>query len=280
MSEGSVLRRKQLFSFTLTELFLLILFILLLLLWYITKKAEEARNDLILFQEKTGFSQAKELPENWTRLAPALKEANNKLEEFEKKTGFNNPSDLPNLSDDIVKTIDHLKKDIESLEEKLEENRGRIKILTQGQGIPPCWIKGWPDNPQTNKKGYDKKEFIFTAKLRNNGIILEKDIPNTSDYNNQYKILPIDKIKFNKILNKEEFTIQTNEIFLLSEKDLGESNSNLTLKRQCRHYIRVFDETSSNQKEIYKSLLKTIENQFYIYEYDDTYIEYKNNKNG
>ena len=281
MSDSSELRRKQLFSFTITELFLLILFILLLLLWFVNQKVEELEKDITIFQEKTGFSEPSELPDNWTRLAPALREAREDLEKFREKTGFDDPENLPLISENIKDTIETMQGKIDDreveisiLKEEILEKGQQIKTLVAGQGIPPCWIKGWPDNPQVNDKGYDKKEFLFTAILRDNGIFLEKDIPDSKDYSKQYAALPVTQINLNNILSNEEFDTQTKQIFLDSEMNLGETNSNLTLQRQCRHYIRVFDETSADQKNKYKEMLKTIENHFYIYKYQDPYTDY------
>ena len=62
-----------------------------------------------------------------------------------------------------------------------------------------------------------------------------------------------------------------------SDKIIDENNPNITLARECRHWVRVFDETAVDNKILYKNLRKAVTNHFRIYEWkDDTYIDYKN----
>ena len=148
-------RRGQVFSFTLTELILLILFILLLLLWLITDKKNEELNK---WNEVTGTSTPEEYkmlypnfpdkttaPDIQDRLKAAnkelikLKEENNELKEmlekFAEKTGKENPEDLPLNTKSVIA--------------KAEKGLGRN---------PPCWPKGWPDNPD-----YENADRIFNV---------------------------------------------------------------------------------------------------------------------
>ena len=140
-------RRGQIFSFTLTELILLILFILLLLLWFVTDKKNKIIND---WTEVTGTNAPQEFkdlypnfPDKTTEpdLRDQLIVANKKIEEledivskFKDKTGKDDPSEIPKS----------VKKMIADAEEGLGRN-------------PPCWPKGWP----AKDLDYEKSDRIF-----------------------------------------------------------------------------------------------------------------------
>jgi len=262
-------RRGQVFSFTLTELILLILFILLLLLWLITDKKDKQIDKWI---EVTGTKTPKiykDLYPNFpdTTTAPDLQDqlivANKKILELEEiinkfteKTGKNNPEDLPN--------------DPKSKIAKDEKGLGRN---------PPCWPKGWPTKPD-----YEKADRIF------NILFLGTDqiaiIPSYKEvYIDQYKLLPINKNILStdddyrndklKIISSGQFIKNFKSLLEVSKKETHINDNNLTLKRDCRHEVNVFDMLNDNKTEYKRLLHGTVENIFtyYIFQ-DDTYFEY------
>ena len=135
-------RRGQIFSFTLTELILLILFILLLLLWFVTDKKNKIIND---WTEVTGTNAPQEFkdlypnfPDKTTKpdLQDRLNVANKIIEEFKDKTGKDDPSEIP--------------KSVKEMIADAEEGLGRN---------PPCWPKGWP----AKNLDYEKSDRIFNV---------------------------------------------------------------------------------------------------------------------
>lgn len=273
-------RRGQVFSFTLTELILLILFILLLLLWVITDKKNEELNK---WSKVTGT----ETPEEYEMLYPnfpdktttpdvidRLKAANKELallkdenkelkemiEKFAEKTGKENPQDLPLNTKSLIAKA---------------EGMGRN---------PPCWPKGWPTNPD-----YEKADRIF------NIVFLGTDklavIPDFKDiYKDQYKLLPIDtnilssyedyKNNTMKTISSKEFIESFNRLLIVSKKEMDNKHSNLTLRRDCRHEVRVFDELDDNKSEYKRLLHNTVEYIFTYYIFQDDNIDeyYRKNK--
>jgi cell division septum initiation protein DivIVA len=273
-------RRGQVFSFTLTELILLILFILLLLLWFITDKKNEELNK---WSKVTGT----ETPEEYEMLYPnfpdktttpdvidRLKAANKELallkdenkelkemiEKFAEKTGKENPQDLPLNTKSLIAKA---------------EGMGRN---------PPCWPKGWPTNPD-----YEKADRIF------NIVFLGTDklavIPDFKDiYKDQYKLLPIDtnilssyedyKNNTMKTISSKEFIESFNRLLIVSKKEMDNKHSNLTLRRDCRHEVRVFDELDDNKSEYKRLLHNTVEYIFTYYIFQDDNIDeyYRKNK--
>ena len=62
-----------------------------------------------------------------------------------------------------------------------------------------------------------------------------------------------------------------------SKKAISIEHNNLTLKRDCRHEVNVFDSRDSRtiDKEEYKRLNnRIVESIFTTYEYDDSYSHY------
>ena len=269
-------RRGQVFSFTLTELILLILFILLLLLWFITDKKNEELNK---WTEVTGTNTPEEykmlypnFPDKTTSpdLLDRLKLANKELiklkemlEKFAEKTGKENPEDLPLNTKSVIA--------------KAEKGLGRN---------PPCWPKGWPDNPD-----YENADRIFNVLfLGVDQIAIIPDYPEI--YKDQYKLLPINKsilssnndFKNNtlKIISSGAFIKNFDRLLQVSKKEMDIKHSNLTLRRDCRHEVRLFIENESiSRKEYIRLKEETVEYVFDTFrfrddKYNDYLLKYKN----
>jgi hypothetical protein len=269
-------RRGQVFSFTLTELILLILFILLLLLWFITDKKDK---ELAKWSEVTGtetpelykvlypnFPDKTTSPDLKDRLIAANKE-NQKLKDeikelkeivnkFAEKTGKNNPEELPlNTKAAIAKA----------------EGLGRN---------PPCWPKGWPKSLD-----YERADRIF------NVLFLGRDqmavIAGYKEvYKDQYKLLPINKsilstnddYKNNtlNIISSNQFIRSFEPLLEDSKKAIDINHNNLTLRRDCRHEVRIFIENENiTRKEYIRLKEETVENIFTTFRFrEDKYLDY------
>ena len=270
-------RRGQVFSFTLTELILLILFILLLLLWVITDKKNEELNK---WSKVTGT----ETPEEYEMLYPnfpdktttpevidRLKAANKELallkdenkelkemlEKFAEKTGKENPEDLPLNTKSVIA--------------KAEKGLGRN---------PPCWPKGWPQNPD-----YENADRIFNVLfLGVDRIAVIPDYPVI--YKDQYGLLPVNKnilssntdFKNNtlKIISSREFIKNFDRLLQVSKKEMDIKHKNLSLRRDCRHEVRLFIENESiSRKEYIRLKEETVEYVFDTFRFrDDKYVDY------
>jgi len=269
-------RRAQVFSFTLTELILLILFILLLLLWFITDKKDQelAKKDqeLAKWSEVTGTNTPEEYkslypnfpdkttdPDLQDRLIAANKEIKD-LEDivsaFQDKTGKDDPSEIPK----------NAKKMIADAEEGLGRN-------------PPCWPKGWFED----KPNYEKADRIF------NVLFLEKDqlaiIPGyASGYKEQYNLLRFNKnilstesdYKNNtlNIINSNQFIEAFEPLLQDSKKAISIEHNNLTLRRDCRHEVNVFDSPTIDKEEYKRLNDRIVESIFTTYGYNDSYSYY------
>jgi hypothetical protein len=262
---------------------LLILFILLLLLWLITNKKND---ELTKWTEVTGTSTPEEYkmlypnfpdktttPDIQDRLKAAnkelikLKEENKELKEmlekFAAKTGKENPEDLPLNTKSVIA--------------KAEKGLGRN---------PPCWPKGWPDSPD-----YENADRIFNVLFL--GVDQIAIIPDyTEIYKDQYKLLPINKsilssnndFKNNtlKRISSGSFIKNFDRLLQVSKKEMDIKHNNLTLRRDCRHEVRLFIENESiSRKEYIRLKEETVEYVFDTFrfrddKYNDYLLKYKN----
>tara|TARA_B110000003_G_scaffold121858_1_gene124289 strand:- start:1148 stop:1699 length:552 start_codon:yes stop_codon:yes gene_type:complete len=182
------------------------------------------------------------------------------IKKFAEKTGKENPQDLPLNTKSLIAKA---------------EGMGRN---------PPCWPKGWPTNPD-----YEKADRIF------NIVFLGTDklavIPDFKDiYKDQYKLLPIDtnilssyedyKNNTMNTISSKEFIDSFNRLLTVSKKEMDNKHSNLTLRRDCRHEVRVFDELDDNKSEYKRLLHNTVEYIFTYYIFQDDNIDeyYRKNK--
>ena len=265
------LRRGQVFSFTLTELILLILFILLLLLWFITDKKDE---EIAKWSNVTGTNTPEEYeslypnfpdktttPDLQDRLITAnkeierLKQENEKLREivsqFKDKTGKDDPSEIPKAES--------------------EEGLGRL---------PPCWPKGWTITKDPNYKRADR---IF------NVLFISADklavIPGyASGYEEQYNLLRFNKnvlstesdFKNNtlNIINSNQFVEAFEPLLQDSKKAISIEHNNLTLRRDCRHEVNIFDSPTIDKEEYKRLNDRIVESIFTTYGYNDPYSYY------
>lgn len=298
------LRRRQLFNFTLTELILLILFILLLFFWFknaqFEEKLEERENeieqcekDLFLCKKKseeldTCSQQVENLEKNLREanikisqleakikelldgLSESEKEKNDKIEKLiEENTLLREENKkLEDLVKKLNETNNSVSKDLEVCENKVRE------MTIRGIGLPACWPQNWIEGMPIEEYKDNKSEPIFTIRLTEKGIIVEKDFPSTT-FGKQFKLLTTNQIIFNTDLNPSDFRIYMRELLDQSNRVTNVLDKNITLRKECRHRVRVFDETNDQNKKLYKQLLSVVEDYFYIYKWKESYGEYQ-----
>ena len=270
-------RRGQVFSFTLTELILLILFILLLLLWFISDKKDKELNE---WTKATGASTPKvfrdlypNFPDKTTTpdLADQLIAAKKKIRE---------------LTDEIVQLkiqVDALKGTVSKFQAKTGKNNPLDIAETVDEGLgrnPPCWPKNWPNNPD-----YEKSDRIFNILMIDKNYLAVIPDYNKQIYSEQYKMLRLDQSIFStnedfknntlKLISKEKFILKFQPLLEDSKKSIDLEHNNLTLRRDCRHEVRLFLENEAiNTREYINLKQKTVEYIFTNYPFDIKYIDY------
>ncbi len=139
--------------------------------------------------------------------------------------------------------------------------------------MPACWPQNWIEAMPIEEYEDDKWEAIFTIRLTEKGIIVEKDFP-SKIFGKQFEFLTTNQIIFNTALDSSDFKISMRGLLDQSNQVTNVLDKNITLRRECRHRVRVFDETNDQNKPLYKQLLSIVEDYFYIYEWKESYGEY------
>jgi hypothetical protein len=156
-----------------------------------------------------------------------------------------------------------------------------IADAEEGLGrLPPCWPKGWTITKDPNYKRADR---IF------NVLFISADklavIPGyASGYEEQYNLLRFNKnvlstesdFKNNtlNIINSNQFVEAFEPLLQDSKKAINIEHNNLTLRRDCRHEVNVFDSPTIDKKEYKRLNDRIIESIFTTYGYNDPYSYY------
>ena len=151
-------------------------------------------------------------------------------------------------TDKIMSYFENLQKNLHEQERDIANLRGQNKNLldrlgSSGKGTekPPCWA--------TESGG---PEYIFDIQLTSAGLII-KDNALPHRIEDQTK-LPLSGISFMRTLPPNEFRSRTKDI-------LNWSNTH-----ECRFFVRVYDNTGSSEKNVYKRMLRTAGEHFYYFE--------------
>jgi hypothetical protein len=144
-------------------------------------------------------------------------------------------------SPDLTKTI----KDLVDSQGRLQ---GQVANLTHrcgggGTEMPPCWV-----TPSGEIEFFADVE-LASARSGGTIVIHDDDVPG---HEGEKKVLFRD-LKFDQPSSESDFLDETQDLY-----DFGERQ-----KPQCRFFVRVIDHTGPQDKEIFKSLLQTVEEHFY-----------------
>lgn len=149
---------------------------------------------------------------------------------------------------------------IERLEREKSTMQGQLsymqKKLDNGKGTekPACWA---------NKDG--RPEYIYSVAMASDGLTLHKiEAP---DRDKDYAELPVSSVIFEKKIGLNDFRIETNPLYQWSNE------------HNCRFFVKVFDLTAGNEKEIYKKHLRIVGEHFYYYEPVDEKYQYQISSN-
>lgn len=150
---------------------------------------------------------------------------------------------------DAVRELEILAKQAIGDKAKLAD---QLKYFVRRAGLsnelPPCWINASSSQP----------EYIFDIVLGSSGITIYERAP---DYRKpEMAKLPLEKAVYGKPLGIKDFQGAYRPLYDWSD---GE---------KCRFFVRAFDRTPEQEKELYKNLLRTTEGFFYKYLISDRSI--------
>lgn len=127
----------------------------------------------------------------------------------------------------------------ERLKGQLANIQQKLERLGKGTEMPACWA-----DPKTGKV-----EYIFRVDLTSSGLIVhDLKLPHRAE---EQALLPLNVIEFDQELSKGKFSAQTEPLTQWS-KNHG-----------CRFFVIARDRTEAQEKDVYKSMLRTLEDHFY-----------------
>lgn len=136
--------------------------------------------------------------------------------------------------------VDNVGEDPEAELERLNARIAELKSKLGGTGTdhPSCW--------------YDEDStvaYLFDVALTDEGFLLQP--AHAPDHHEKRESLPLEDVAIGKNINPNQFLIQTRPVFQWS------------VDKGCRFFVRAFDLTAPEQKELYKTRMRTLESRFY-----------------
>ncbi|MCE2557570.1 MAG: hypothetical protein J4F98_02850, partial [Acidobacteria bacterium] len=132
------------------------------------------------------------------------------------------------------------------LAEQLDRARERIERLEVqatargggGADHPSCW--------------YDRDgtvAYLFDVALVARGFVV--DLARAPQHEAERALLPLDLVRTGRVITQAQFLRQTRSVYEWS------------VERSCRFFVRAFDLTATDQKDIYKRRMRALESRFY-----------------
>lgn len=120
---------------------------------------------------------------------------------------------------------------------QIEKLKAELAKYASSEIPPPCYQKVYEG----------RTPYVYDMRIRNEGIVIVNTVPDRlrPRFNNDFPVQP----PLDKVLSAAEFKLATNSFI-----SYGRANA-------CKFYVKVYDD-SLNNKEKFKSLLKTVESNF------------------
>ncbi len=124
----------------------------------------------------------------------------------------------------------------------LADAKERIADTEVGDGRGTDHSSCWTDNDNT-------VAYLFDVALVDGGYILQP--AGARQHEHKRASLPLSRVRTGRLLSSTEFREQTRELLEWS------------VANECRFFVRAFDLTAADQKEVYKDRMRTLESRFY-----------------
>jgi hypothetical protein len=140
------------------------------------------------------------------------------------------------------KSWSHVAMDNKTLTEQTKYWKARWEqdVGNGKKGVTPCWA--------TN----GVVDFIYDVALTDDGMkIRHNQVPQWAE---DYDRLPIQGIRIGELISQNEFISSTRALFDYSNRK----------DKDCRFFVRLYDETSVNAKLLYQQRRRAVEGHFFI----------------
>ena len=180
-------------------------------------------------------------------LPTAVKQVTEKLEQLRStvaSSGFSS-GQLSSFADQM----NEKNRALGSCRGSLANMQQRFAEIGRGTENPACWA---------DSSGH--VQYIFDVALTSSGVIVRKNYIQGREQDESK--LPVQRIEFEKEISTATFTDETAELY-----EFGQAKKILNVP--CRFFVRVYDKTKAEEKEIYKSHLDAVEGHFYKFKVKD-----------
>ena len=238
---GRTFPRGLVLGLTMAEIAILIIFVLLLALAALlareADRRQAAERELVRFEQIAALFEAEALPEDPVALGAVLRE---------RVDDHRDADNWRELVREIETTPDVLREMADAMSAAARagispaEVRDAIESRHVGGGsdYPSCW--------------YDRDgtvAYLFDVALVGRGFVV--DLARAPQHEAERALLPLDLVQTRSVVSQAQFLRQTRPVYAWS------------VERGCRFFVRAFDVTAADQKDLYKRRMRVLESRFY-----------------
>ncbi|MXW00761.1 MAG: hypothetical protein F4X59_09985 [Holophagales bacterium] len=238
---GRTFPRGLVLGLTMAEIAILIIFVLLLavaaLLAREADRRQAAERQLVRFEQIEALFEAEALPEDPAALEAVLRE---RVDEHRDADSWRE------LVREIEATPGELREMAEAMGAAARRGMSPAEIR---EAIESRQIGGGSDHPSC---WYDRDgtvAYLFDVALVARGFVV--DLARAPEHEAERALLPLDLVQTGRVVTQAQFLRQTRPVYEWS------------VQRECRFFVRAFDLTAADQKDIYKRRMGALESRFY-----------------
>lgn len=238
---GRTFPRGLVLGLTMAEIAILIIFVLLLALAALlareADRRQAAERELVRFEQIAALFEEEALPQDPVALKAALRE---RVDEHRDADRWRELVRETETTPDVLREMADAMSAAARAGMSPAEVREAIESRQVGGGSdhPSCW--------------YDRDgtvAYLFDVALVASGFVV--DLARAPQHEAERALLPLDIVRTGSTLNQAQFLRQTRPVYEWS------------VERGCRFFVRVFDVTAADQKDLYKRRMGALESRFY-----------------
>ena len=245
---GRTFPRGLVLGLTMAEIAILIIFVLLLALAALlareSDRRQAAERELVRFEQIAALFEEEALPEDPVALKAALRE---RVDTHRDADSWRRDADSWR---ELVRETETTPSELLEMAEAMSaaaragmspaEVREAIESRQVGGGsdYPSCW--------------YDRDgtvAYLFDVALMASGFVV--DLARAPQHEAERAVLPLDLVQTGSVVTQAQFLRQTRPVYEWS------------VQRGCRFFVRAFDLTAPDQKDLYKRRMSVLESRFY-----------------
>ena len=238
---GRTFPRGLVLGLTMAEIAILIIFVLLLavaaLLAREADRRQAAERELVRFEQIEALFEAEALPGDPLALGAVLRE---------RVDDHRDADSWRELVREIEATPGELREMAEAMNAAAQRGMSPAEVR---DAIESRQVGGGSDHPSC---WYDRDgtvAYLFDVALVARGFVV--DLARAPQHEAERALLPLDLVRTGSVVTQAQFLRQTRPVYEWS------------VQRKCRFFVRAFDVTAADQKDLYKRRMGALESRFY-----------------